>query len=124
MNCSPICLRTSKGSLARPALGADNARGIRAEWYNAPDDNGGSHGIGKALGTRNCGGVTKSRRLEHSERKFAPRVRIQGFHARLRVYDAGRAGGRKDGSSSGLVEFLEQSDRGSLHPQRRRPNEK
>jgi len=33
-------------------------------------------------------GVTKSRRLERSERKFAPRVRIQGFHARLRLYDA------------------------------------
>src|SRR6266566_1924804 len=116
MNCSPICLRTSKGSLARSALGADNARRIRAECYNAPYDKGGFHGNGKALGTADCGGVTKSRRLERTERKLAPRVRIQGFHARLRLYDAGRAGGRKDGSSSGLVEFLEQSDRGSLHP--------
>ena len=46
---------TSARSLARLALGADNARGIRVDRYNAPDGKGGFHGIGKALGTADRG---------------------------------------------------------------------
>ena len=44
---------TSARSLARLAPGADNARGIRAERYNAADGKGGFHDIGKACGRAN-----------------------------------------------------------------------
>jgi len=63
------------------------------ERFNEPDSKGGFYGNGKALGTADCDGLAESQRVERGERKPAPRIRIQGFFARIRIHDAGRARG-------------------------------
>src|SRR6202171_4480038 len=65
---------------------------------------GRAHEQRKAIKTGNCSGTAPARWLERGEGKSAPRVRIQGFQAGIRIHEAGRARGRPNESSPGLVE--------------------
>src|ERR1700730_9133785 len=65
---------------------------------------GRAHEQRKAIKTGSGNGSAQARWPGRGERKSAPRLRIQGFQAGIRIHEAGRARGRPNESSPGLVE--------------------
>src|SRR5438132_12274263 len=87
---------------------------------NASLAGGLQHACKKTFRSRNYRAAFQDQGMDSCEQQTAPGIYVQGFHHRVRQYDACRARGRRHEPSSGVVQRVEQSGHRSEYAQRER----